>query len=126
MFVLSLNTLKGVFRMAQLEKTFDFNMMDSYKEFGALDIISLYKWSNNKWTGEARDGNLIAISSAMGSLQMSRSSTYYGLENAKFSLVGVMKSKKSIISTSSMLSAKDICEYMRWNVSDEYVMDFIS
>ena len=111
--------------MAKLEKPFDFDIMSSYEEFAELEPTSLYQWGSDKWTGETKDGHLIAVSTSNGALQLAKGETYDGLKYAKFYLVGILKDKKSVISASSALSTKEICEFMSWEVDYDYVMDFL-
>jgi len=111
--------------MAKLEKPFDFDIMSSYEEFTELEPTLLYKWSGDRWTGETKDDQLIAISTSNVALQLAKAKTYDDLKYAKFHLVGILKDKKSVISASSTLSTKEICEFMSWEIDYDYVMNFI-
>ena len=119
----------------------DFEEYESYKIFSALKVDSIYRWSAVTWSGHADDFIFYITMSDGYNLKIGRTLTEYEVPkmfsvgtwqkyrdklDLKFEIKKMFFTSKSSASTFPKIKTKEICNYMKWRVSDDNITDWLS
>jgi len=129
--------MKGRF----IQRGGDFEEYESYKIFSALKVDSIYRWSEVTWSGHADDiifyiemfdGYTLRIGCALTEYEAPKMlcvgtwQRYRSKLDLKSEIKKIFFDSKSSTLTLPKIKTKEICNYMKWGVSEDNITDWLS